>query len=118
MDEKFGGVIWTKHAIARLREREIKQGDAWATWNRPDQSRYAKSKGAWIFYKSYPSKRFPGATHEKIEVVAKHLPVGKAGNKKKEWLIISVWNRPDYKKRPKKQTKISKILTKIFKKRG
>ena len=39
MDNHYGGVIWTNHALARLRERNIKQGDAWATWSRPDQSR-------------------------------------------------------------------------------
>ena len=31
MDRNFGGVIWTNHALDRLRERGIKQGDAWVT---------------------------------------------------------------------------------------
>lgn len=75
----YGGVIWTNHALQRLQQRGIKQGDAWATWKNPDQSRYAKSKGAWIYYKTYGNRR--------IEVVAKQ-------NEKKEWIILSVWSKP------------------------
>lgn len=78
MDRNFGGVIWTDHALRRLSERGIKQGDAWATWRRPDQSRYAKAKGAWVYYKTYKNER--------IEVVAKK-------NEKREWVILSVWSR-------------------------
>ena len=83
MDNHFGGVIWTNHALQRLRERNIKQGDAWATWSRPDQSRAGSgvSQGAWVYYRTYGSTR--------IEVVAKQ-------NEKKEWIIISVWSDPVY----------------------
>jgi Domain of unknown function (DUF4258) len=83
MDRNYGGVVWTNHALQRLRERNIKQGDAWATFQRPDQSRYASTKGAWIYYKTYGS--------EKVEVVAKQ-------NDKKEWIILTVWSRPVYEK--------------------
>lgn len=79
MDNHFGGVIWTNHALDRLRERNIKQGDAWATWNRPEHSRKGSVSGSWIYYRSW------GRTQ--IEVVAKQ-------NEKKEWLILSVWSRP------------------------
>ena len=105
MDNHFGGVIWTNHVLQRLRERGIKQSDAWATWNSPDQSRYAKTKGAWIYYKTYGNER--------IEVVAKKNEEGK-------WIILSVWNRPVYgqKSHPKekhsKDSLIIKILKKIF----
>lgn len=78
MDRNFGGVIWTNHALQRLQERGIKQGDAWATWRNPDQSRYAKTEGAWIYYKTYGTLR--------IEVVASQ-------NEKKEWVILSVWSK-------------------------
>lgn len=81
MDKNYGGVIWTNHALARLRERGIKQGDAWATWRNPDQSRYATTKEAWIYYKTYGNQR--------IEVVAKK-------NKKGEWIILSVWSKIVY----------------------
>ena len=79
MNNNFGGVIWTNHALARLAERGVSQGDAWATWRNPDQSRYATSRGAWIYYRTFGN--------QKIEVVAKQ-------NEKKEWLILSVWSRP------------------------
>ncbi len=89
MDKNYGGVIWTNHALSRLKERGISQGDAWATWRRPDQSRFATSRGAWIYYKTYKTDKFKGATGEKIEVVAKQ-------NERKEWLILSVWSKPVY----------------------
>lgn len=82
MDNYFGGVIWTNHAIERLRERGIKQGDAWATWNRPEQSykaRLHKGEDAFRYYRNYGDQR--------IEVVAKK-------NEKDEWVILSVWSDP------------------------
>lgn len=84
MDQNFGGVIWTKHALQRLKERTISQSDAWATWSRPDQSRKGSNqKGSWVYYKTYGN--------EKIEVVAKKNDEGK-------WIILSVWSRPVYEK--------------------
>lgn len=79
MDNKYGGVIWSNHALERLKERGISQGDAWATFTRPDFSRYAQTKHAYIYYKIY------GST--KIEVVAKQ-------NENKHWIILSVWSKP------------------------
>ena len=79
MDNRYGGVIWTNHAMERLRERGIKQGDAWATWNRPEHSRKGTVAGSWVYYRSW------GGTQ--IEVVAKQ-------NEKREWLMLSVWSRP------------------------
>ena len=92
MDNKFGGVIWTNHALQRLNDRGIKQGDAWATWKNPDQSRYASSKNAWVYYKTYGK--------EKIEVVAKQ-------NERKEWIILSVWSKPIYEDHKKGKRKTS-----------
>ncbi len=108
MDQNFGGVIWTNHALERLKQRGIKQGDAWATFNRPDQSRFAKSKGAWVYYKTYGT--------EKIEVVAKKNEQGK-------WIILTVWSRPiygnyTYQKEYKRSAKggfMANLLKKIFK---
>ena len=84
MDRNYGGVIWTNHAIERLRKRNIKQGDAWATFNRPDQHRKGQTADSWISYKTYGN--------EKIEVVAKK-------NEKGQWVILSVWSRPVYEKK-------------------
>ncbi|HKC05205.1 MAG TPA: DUF4258 domain-containing protein [Patescibacteria group bacterium] len=85
MDRNFGGVVWTNHALERLRERGIKQGDAWATWRNPDQSRSGTVTGSWVYYRNWNGTQ--------IEVVAKHMPA-QAGNAKRDWLILSVWSRP------------------------
>ncbi len=98
MDRNFGGVIWTNHALSRLEERGIKQGDAWATWRNPEQSRYASAKGAWIYYRTYGN--------QKIEVVAKK-------NERGQWLILSVWSRTVYGVKPKTSF-LGFILKKIF----
>ena len=84
MDHPFGGVIWTNHALDRLRERGIKQGDAWATWRNPQASKKGKS-GNFVYYRNWNGTQ--------IEVVAKRLPA-QAGNEKGEWIILSVWSRP------------------------
>lgn len=79
MDKNFGGIVWTNHALQRLNERGIKQGDAWAVWNRPDESRYdSEGKGAWVYYKTFGDQR--------IEVVAKQ-------DENKKWVILSVWSK-------------------------
>lgn len=81
MDKNFGGVIWTDHAIERMSARGIKQNEAWATWNNPDEKRRASTPGAWIYYKNYGK--------QKLEVVSKK-------NDRGEWVILSVWSRPIY----------------------
>ena len=100
-DQKYGGVIWTNHALSRLNERGIKQGDAWATFQRPEQSRRATIPGAWVYHRTYGNQR--------IEVVAKE-------NERREWVILSVWNRPVYgnisTKRPESLLKL--IFRRIF----
>ncbi len=104
MDRNYGGIIWTNHALSRLKERAIKQGDAWATWKKPDQSRYAASKDAWVYYKNWGSSR--------IEVVAKQ-------NEKKEWLILSVWSKPLSSTMLRKQSNksiLSRIISFVLKK--
>lgn len=99
MKQNFGGVIWTNHALSRLRERGIKQGDAWATFRRPDESRYAKARGAWVYYKTWGDQR--------IEVVAKQ-------NEKKEWIILSVWSKTVF-QRQKKPGFLSRVFLKLRK---
>ena len=102
-DRNFGGVVWTNHALARLNERGIKQGDAWATFNRPEQSKRATIPGAWVYYRTWSS--------QKIEVVAKK-------NEKGEWIILSVWSRPVYEKYPTRKVEPlwQLLVRRIFKK--
>ncbi len=96
MDNHYGGIIWTNHALQRLRERGIKQSDAWATWKRPDHSRYGKSEGGWIHTRKIG--------RDMVEVVAKK-------NERGEWLIVSVWSKPAiYYKTPKHISFWAKLL--------
>ena len=97
MDNHYGGVIWTNHALDRLRERGIKQGDAWATWRNPQESRKGSVSGSWVYHRTY------GGTQ--IEVVAKQ-------NERREWLILSVWSR----RVPENYKKSGSLLSIIFKK--
>lgn len=101
MDRNYGGVIWTNHALSRLSERGIKQGDAWAVWNRPEQSRYSNTKGAWIYYRTFGSER--------IEVVAKK-------NERSEWVILSVWSKNVYvgKNRSRQSVSLLTSLVNLF----
>jgi len=99
MDKNFGGVIWTDHALDKLRQRGLSQSDAWATWRNPQQSRKANTPGAWVYYRTYGNER--------IEVVAKK-------NEKGEWVILSVWNQQVSPKEPKTESFLKFIFRKIF----
>ncbi len=103
MKRDFGGVIWTNHALARLRERGISQGDAWLAFNKPDKPNHATSRGAWNF-----SKIINGW---KIAVVAKK-------NEKGEWVIMSVWSKPVFWQKEYRKVKArswwSRLLRQIF----
>ncbi len=81
MDTHFGGVIWTNHALERLRERGISQSDAFVAFNHPSKSNYAKTKGAWHLYRQVGSQM--------VEIVASQ-------NERKEWVIMTVWSKPIY----------------------
>ena len=99
MNKYFKGVIWTNHALQKLRERGITQSDAWATWRNPQQSRRAAIKGAWIYYKTFGNER--------IEIVAKQ-------NEKKEWIILSVWSRPVFQSAQKPESLLRLLFRRIF----
>ncbi len=103
MDRNFGGVIWTNHALTRLRERGIKQGDAWATWHNPQESKKGTVAGSWVYYRNYGN--------EQIEVVAKQ-------NERREWVILSVWSRPASAVPKKAEPLVSLIFKKLFSKKG
>ncbi|MEK7550704.1 MAG: DUF4258 domain-containing protein [Patescibacteria group bacterium] len=100
MDRNFGGVIWTDHALSRLAQRGIQQGDAWATWRSPDQSRKGVALNSWVYYRTFGS--------EKIEVVAKQ-------NERKEWIILSVWSKEVFgNEKPVQKSSFWKNLVKIL----
>ena len=97
MDKNYGGVIWTNHALNRLNERNIKQGDAWSVWKRPEKTRYSNIKGGWVYERTYGNQT--------IEVVSKEKEKG-------QWVILSVWSKPARFKKTK-DSLINKII-KIF----
>jgi hypothetical protein len=113
MDPRYGGVIWTNHAIQRLRERKITQSDAWYSFQHPDRQLPGKTSGSIRYYKDYGEQR--------IEVIAKQ-------NEKKEWVILSCWSKILGTGRsifPKQESvfltagkKISRKLWKLIQKRG
>ena len=106
MQKNYKDVIWTNHALSRMRDRGIKQGDAWATFRRSDQSKKAKIKGAWVYYRTFGN--------QKIEVVAKQNPSTSSGQASK-WVILSVWSRPVYGKDAKKVEPLWKlVINKLF----
>lgn len=78
MNNNFGGIVWTKHALERMQERGISQSDAWATWRNPQQSKKGNNN-SWVYYRTYKNER--------IEVVAKK-------NERGQWIILSVWSKP------------------------
>lgn len=102
MQKDYGGVIWTNHALKRMRERGIKQGDAWATFKRPDTSKYARIKKAYVYYRTWGNTR--------IEVVAKQNASGPA----EEWLILSVWSKPADKLVKEKRKSFWSLIKKSF----
>ena len=101
MDKNYRGIIWTSHAIDRMLERGIKQGDAWATWKRPDSSKFEKTKGVWVYRRSIDLKS--------IEVVAKK-------NSKGRWVILSVWSKKLSLKSPQRTSFLAKIIKKVIRK--
>lgn len=78
MNNKYGGVIWTNHALQRLKERKITQSDAWYSFQHPDDQLKGSAPNSIRYYKDYGQQR--------IEVVA-------VKNEKKEWIIISCWSK-------------------------
>lgn len=74
----YGGVIWTNHALERLHQRSIPQDVAYLAFRKADKSRYAQSKGGWVYHKTIQGKL--------IEVVAKK-------NEKNQWVILTVWSK-------------------------
>lgn len=100
MSFKYKELHFTKHSLKRLKQRNINLKDAWATWYNPDNSRFSKNKGAWIYYKNIKG--------QKIEIVAKK-------NKKNQWLVISVWSKANNLISKKPKSLINNLLNILLK---
>lgn len=78
MGEKYKGVIWTDHALQRLKERGLSKDVVLATFSSPQESRPGNIKDSWVYYRTWNDDR--------VEVVAKQ-------NERREWVILSVWSK-------------------------
>ena len=103
----YQGIIWTNHALERLKARKIPQEYAWKTFRFPDGSKQGKSGGSQEFTKKIDSYS--------VTIITKQ-------NDRKEWIILSAWIDPpiqgsiDVKDRYKsKETTISWLIRAIFK---
>jgi hypothetical protein len=97
--EIYKGVVWTDHALARLKERGIKIDHALLALNSPDESRYAQTKSAWVFYRTWDKDR--------VEVVA-------VQNDKKQWVVLSVWSKKVFSKDKKPESWWKYLLRQII----
>jgi len=75
----YGGVIWTNHALERLKRRGLSQDMAIQTFKHPDQSFSGNQSDSFVYEKKFDEKR--------VSVIAKQ-------NEKNEWVIISCWMDP------------------------
>lgn len=88
--QRYGGAIWTNHALERLGQRGLSQDMAWQAFNSPDQSEHGKNPGT-----IESRKRFGPSI---VTIISKR-------NERNEWIILSCWIDPplpgteDFKKR-------------------
>ena len=96
-DKNYGGVIWTNHALQRLKERGVSQGDAWSAWSKPDTSKFDAKRGVWVYRRVYGNYE--------IEIVAKKNDQGK-------WIILSTW--ANFLKSKKANSTLKKSIIKLL----
>ena len=102
----YQGIIWTNHALERLKYRKIPQEYAWKAFRFPDSSHQGKTQGS----------------HEFVKSIQKHMITTIAKqNDRKEWIILSAWIDPpfagsiDLESKPNnKQSILSWILRSIY----
>lgn len=80
-NQRHGGIIWTNHALSRLRERKLPQHIAFSAFQNPDQRRNGRKNG----------------THEFIKQHGKHtITLIASRNERKEWVVLSCWIDPPF----------------------
>jgi hypothetical protein len=77
--KKYGGVIWTNHALQRLSERGLSQKMAWTAFQYPEDSIKLDGSGTMEYRKSFGNSV--------VTVVAKK-------NDHRQWVIVSCWINP------------------------
>jgi len=79
VSQNYFGLIFTNHAIERMKGRGLRQEWAWEAWKNPDEAVEGKNPGSIEYIKRKDSY--------KVTVIAKQ-------NEKKEWIVISAWVDP------------------------
>lgn len=77
--QNYKGVIWTNHALERLKQRRLDQHTAWKAFNKPDISVKGKQSGTMEYQKKFGESL--------VTIIAKQ-------NEKREWIIVSCWVDP------------------------
>lgn len=77
-DREYGGVVWTNHALERMRTRRVSQAAALAVLRNPTRTIPGNTPGTVKFSRTIEGRRIQA--------------VGKIDDKKK-WVVLSVWVR-------------------------
>lgn len=102
---KFGGAIWTNHAIERMQQRKLTQEMALQSFQHPDRELPGKQSGTMEY-----QRRFGKSL---VTIIAKK-------NENGEWIILSCWIDPplygtqDYSKKEKYNTYMDKYRRASF----
>lgn len=97
-----GGVIWTNHALERLKGRKIPQEIAWKAFRFPEVTQKGKASGSFEFIKKLDIYT--------VTVIAKK-------NDRREWVIVSCWIDPplpgsvDLQRKEKKISTLSWVIS-------
>jgi hypothetical protein len=75
----FKGIIWTNHALERLRQRRLHQDDAYKAFKNPDTSVKGKQSGTIEMQKRFGPHL--------VTIIAKQ-------DEKRQWIILSCWVDP------------------------
>lgn len=75
----YTDIVFTDHAIVKLKERGISKNDAFETVLHPDQNSSGKKKGTRELRKKFDEFEITAICRE---------------NNKQEWVILSVWRNP------------------------
>lgn len=96
---KINDVVFTNHAIERMKQRGISGDWAWQSVRQPDRTSPGKEKHTTEFIKDFGKHR--------VTIIAKKNEIG-------EWVVLSVWMDPplhgtsDYYKKEKYNKKMDR----------
>lgn len=76
MQRTYKDLVFTNHALDRLRQRRVSMSEAWAVYRRPHKRYYAATRGGWVHERTFGKRQ--------IEVVIKL-------NDHKEPVVLTVW---------------------------